>query len=69
MRWKQRKRVIPDLLNWAPYFCWWPTLIDGQYVWLEIVDRRTRISGLDYDSILTGFHVTIEYRFKPSKLP
>ena len=64
MRWKQRKRVTPDISIWKPYFCWFPVLINGQYVWLEIVLRRTRIQGIDYDLGGRSLRVLVEYCFK-----
>jgi hypothetical protein len=35
VRWRAKNRA-----NWHRWFAWYPVSIDGQLVWLEIVERR-----------------------------
>lgn len=42
MRWKSR---WDQQYKWHRYFAWFPVLIDGEYIWLEWVERK-RVSEL-----------------------
>lgn len=47
MRWRDRTKPLPNdgSTRTIKMFCWWPTWIDGEYVWLEsvIVHQQCRI--------------------------
>lgn len=32
--------------NWKDYFVWWPIDIEGNFVWLETVQRRWKRDGV-----------------------
>lgn len=38
MRWNIRKEQ--DYLEWHQWFAWHPVRINGQWVWLETVERK-----------------------------
>jgi hypothetical protein len=46
MRWKPK-----DHKQWHRWLAWYPVMIDGEYVWLELVQRRLigcYPCGMDY---------------------
>jgi hypothetical protein len=32
--------------EWTPFFAWQPYLIDGQWAWLERLERRCKLAGI-----------------------
>jgi len=66
MRWitglSYREREIMSIRKknaWHRWFAWHPVKIDNQTVWLEMVERSSRVSGM-YESGCVYF--THEYR-------
>jgi hypothetical protein len=45
MRWKDTRKQFD---TWYKWFAWYPKSIDGQWVWLEYVERKATQWGWDY---------------------
>lgn len=58
MRWPGIRNQIARA-RWESHFCWLPVVIDGDEVWLELVDRKL----VARRRTLTGYRNVYEYRY------
>lgn len=50
--------MTPRFNTWRPWFAWHPVTCEGHGVWLETIERLTRVES-DYD----GYRFEHQYRF------
>lgn len=62
MRWASRaERRAKAQQQWHRWFAWYPTYVDGTYVWLERVYRKGVLHHCAYGD---GAYMTFEYRLE-----
>lgn len=48
MRWKRKPQK-----EWEPFFAIFPIEINGEYVWLEWLERKTTVEDYGHDLVFT----------------